>query len=873
MQLVSHAELLRKNRSNYDPRANGALCDECPLKEQKNAVPCKSAGRKTLAIIGEAPGRREEDEQQYFVGESGKKLDDGLTFFQIPKSRLHINNVIQCRPLRELSPNEWRAAIKCCRPRLQRELVAAGTAWIYAVGKKAFHGTTTHNDQLQYWIGAKLEADPDLGAYSVIASYHPAFCMRGKQAYFSVFYEHLNRAWQFATNELKDWKWPTVEIEIGPSMVRALERLAAQPKVGFDVETAGDAWQELLAVGFGSYKARLAVSIPWPPEKYSDDKKVCSRVRALAHQILTDPKIAKCMHNAAHDTISARLQLKEIRGEVRDTIVKRHIIAPELLLNLGFSCAIEFHCDAWKTEFGVKSDYKGLEKFTRAAIEDLCEYNGKDAFMGDALDDASDARLPDIYNGAALVERHMQCVFVEHKMRWHGARANLSKLAHHERIFKGRRRHAKKQLRTLARIARFPKYREFNPNSKDDLHALFFEKLRVAPTRYSDKTGKPSLDNNTLRLLVTHPKPIVCKSARVLMRYRRWQKLLRTYVQKLKYDTSGIIHAEGKPWGTKTGRWSYGDKSNRFSPQTIPKPKYRQALKVEKDGTRKKILVAPGLRDIIAPREGNWLVEADYSQLELRIIALLAGDDVLLKAYARGEDTHQLNAKMLFNTQAPTKGQRDLAKRFVYAVNYGGDARTIWLSLVVDFEGLYLSDIMRYQEIWFRLHPKIRAWQRRAVAKARDLDYIEMPVSGRRIQCHKIVEPAKVYNMPVQGTGADIIDAAIVRIDRQIKWGPKGNGGGGGEFLLFQVHDSIVGEGPNPTRLATIFKKEMEAEITLAGNKQTFPIDLKISKRDWGAVVECKDIEHVRHFSSCRACEAAGEFTHKNVKGTKQWRN
>jgi len=232
----------------------------------------------------------------------------------------------------------------------------------------------------------------------------------------------------------------------------------------------------------------------------------------------------------------------------------------------------------------------------------------------------------------------------------------------------------------------------------------------------------------------------------------------------------------------------------------------------------------------------NWLAEGDYAQLELRIVALLAGDEPLLETFANGEDPHAKNAADIFGIPVSdvAKSQRDFAKTFVYAANYLGTAETIWKNICVEFPdaGFTLLQIDRSLRNWFKRHSAIQRWQQAALKTARQLDKVVAPISGHELFFFGNVEPNKVVNYPVQHTAADIINPVTRAVCDALDWPREG--------ILAQCHDALLVDGPDPIRLYKILKEKMTSRVTLAGREMMFEIDVKIG-RSWGNAVEIKD--------------------------------
>jgi len=265
-------------------------------------------------------------------------------------------------------------------------------------------------------------------------------------------------------------------------------------------------------------------------------------------------------------------------------------------------------------------------------------------------------------------------------------------------------------------------------------------------------------------------------------------------VSQLKSPMLETVHATWNPTGARTGRWA----SRR--PNLMNQPWV--------------------MKNLFKARDGFMIIDADFSQIELRIMALLSGDESLLRWYAEGWDVHTQNARDLFGVEKPTKNQRNLAKRFVYAVLYGAEDETIWSSLVVDFPSLSLTDVSRLKKRWNRAHPAITKYQRGQLKIAYKHDYVEGPMSGRRLFFYGQVEPNKVYNTPNQDTGAVIVNGAVKRINERIDWE--------NTAIIAQVHDSIVLESRQPEWAYTMLIKEMQRPVTLNGSTISFPVDVSM---------------------------------------------
>ncbi len=831
-------KLARSSLPVLDARALGAKCDACPLNDRIPIPPSPNL-RAQLILCGEAPGKTEELEGRYFCGESGRLKDKLVEALNIPAGKLHITNALMCRPDRNLSPAEWKQALDCCRPRLNRELEGVKARTILALGKRALQ-TLANKASIFDWMGAPLLTEEKSaprtaknrktvrepktefpGGYHVLPTLHPAFVLRMPE-WLPVLRIHFERAWALATGALKPWVWPEIAIE-GPSLMRALEQIADEKlHVGLDVETGGrDPFSSpLLNTGLAS--VNIAASAQW--------FNCGDKAQKLAKQIIADPGIPKECHNGSYDVLTLESNGIAVRGYDFDTLTAHALVAPRLRHGLGIVCGIEFHAPRWKSEFRHGGDDAGSNRFITADPAERAIYNAKDSYMTALLRERLSARLERVHNGWEQFEQFSELGALAISMSRRGMPTDRGQFAFHRKQLMRRRAEAKRELLNVCESVNALML----PNSKGEpkpfnLHSssqhtatLFVEKFRIKPRSFSEKTGRPRFDENVLGDLCAHPDQRVSDAARLVLQWRKFDKLL-IYVNRL--EAVDIIHPFWNPNGAKTGRWSCSD-----GLQTIPKSKPWSVVDWKR---RKRKLRLPTLRSLYRAAMGMQLVEADYKQVEAFILALLTGDEKLLEMLQ--SDIHTTTAQILFGYSAaawdalPEKEQkylRDLAKRARYAMHYGAKPETSWHDLVPDFPSLTLTDVVRLFRSLATLHPKIVAWHRAQLEGARINDFVEAPISGRRYYFHGLVEPNKCYNLPIQMTAADIINAAALRLWKRLDESRIG-------FILLQIHDALVCEGPDPIALGALMREEMERPVRLGELEVVFRVDLSAGT-NWG---------------------------------------
>ena len=311
---------------------------------------------------------------------------------------------------------------------------------------------------------------------------------------------------------------------------------------------------------------------------------------------------------------------------------------------------------------------------------------------------------------------------------------------------------------------------EFNLSSPGQVGELLYEKFALPVLRKTPK-GQPSTSEEVLEELADqHELP------GLVLRHRSVEKLRGTYTEKLPREINprtGRVHSCFQQAVASTGRLSSTDPNL----QNIP-------IRGKRGKRIRSAFIAP---------EGQLLVAADYSQIELRIVAHMSGDATLLQAFAEGQDVHSRTAAEIMGVPLAevTVEQRRIGKEINFAIIYGMSAFGLSRRLKID-----RGEAEHYISAYFSRYPGVRAYRDGAIDRARDLGYAET-LYGRRIHLPEInarqtprrrhAERVSV-NAPVQGTAADIIKMAMIAVDRRL------DADGIPARLLLQVHDELVFE-------------------------------------------------------------------------------
>ena len=335
---------------------------------------------------------------------------------------------------------------------------------------------------------------------------------------------------------------------------------------------------------------------------------------------------------------------------------------------------------------------------------------------------------------------------------------------------------------------------EFNINSTPQLRTVLFERLKL-PVQKRTKTGA-STDVEVLEQLAAmgHEVP------RLLIEYRELTKLKSTYVDALpgyiRADT-GRVHTSFNQTGAATGRLSSSDPNL----QNIP-------VRTKRGGEIRRAFIAP---------PGRLLLTADYSQVELRLLAHLSGDPAFVAAFQRGGDIHRQTAAVIFGVpEAGVTGEmRGRAKTINFATIYGQGALALSRQL-----GITLEEAKTFIKHYFERFAGVRAWLDKTVEEARQKGFVET-LFGRRRYIPELRDrnfsirsfgERTATNSPLQGSAADLIKIAMIRIHAALQRD------GLGAKMLLQVHDELVFEIPEGERTdaGALVKREMEGVARLA---------------------------------------------------------
>ena len=573
-----------------------------------------------------------------------------------------------------------------------------------------------------------------------------------------------------------------------------IEKLAAKiltfDFVSLDTETTSvDAVSaKLVGLSFSTTEGEaFYVPVPqhegWAGEDFEQALKIVEKFKP----IYEDPRIMKIGQNIKYDMMVLANYGIHLEGKFFDTMIAHYILAPELRHGMDYLAEVylkyrTIHIDA------LIGSGKKQRNMSELDPQEVYEYAAEDADVTLKLKNILEKELQEKGLFQLFDEVEMPLVPVLARMEMNGARIDEASLAETSKVFSERMDVIERDIREVAGA-------ELNISSPKQIGELLFDRLKIDSRPKKTKTGQYVTDEATL-LALKSKHPIVEK----ILDYRGYKKLLSTYIDtlpKLVNPRTGHIHTSYNQAVTATGRLS----SSNPNLQNIP----------IRDENGKEV------RKAFIPDEGELFFSADYSQIELRLMAHLSQDHNMVEDFNSGHDIHQATAAKIFKValQDVTSDMRRKAKTANFGIIYGISAFGLAERMEVS-----RTEAKQLIDDYFATYPGVRQYMDKSIEKARHLGYTET-LLGRRCQLPDINSRNAVVrgyaernaiNAPIQGTAADIIKVAMIHIDQRMrKEGLRSK-------MILQVHDelnfSVVPE--EKERLQQLVIDEMEHAIKLS---------------------------------------------------------
>ena len=540
-------------------------------------------------------------------------------------------------------------------------------------------------------------------------------------------------------------------------MLNLSEFLRTNEILSLDTETTStnaiDA--ELVGLSF-SVTENEAFYVPIPPEQ---DKAL--KIVNIFKPLYEDSKIQKVGQNIKYDLSVLANYGVTLKGDMFDTMIAHYLLQPELRHNMDYMAEVYLNYKTIHIEelIGPKGKKQGSMRDLNP--EDIYEYACEDADITLKLKNILEPKLKEngIWNLFHDIEMPLVSVLAE--MEMNGVRIDTTSLQETSTILSKRINDIEKDIYTLAG-------EQFNISSPKQVGEILFGKMKIIEKPKKTKTGQYVTSEEVLQQL-KNKSEIVGK----ILEHRGLKKLLNTYVDalpKLINPRTGHIHTSFNQTVTATGRLSSSDPNL----QNIP-------VRGEE---------GKEIRRAFIPEEGCLFFSADYSQIELRVMAHLSGDENMIDAFKNGYDIHAATAAKIYKESIDTvsRDQRTKAKRANFGIIYG-----ITVFGLAERLNISRTEASKLIEGYFETFPKVHEYMEKAKVDARNKGYAETLFNRKRylpdIMSHNATvrgfAERNAINAPIQGTAADIIKVAMIHIFRRFKEENLRS------KMILQVHDEL----------------------------------------------------------------------------------
>ncbi|MDC7996457.1 DNA polymerase I [Gilvibacter sediminis] len=585
------------------------------------------------------------------------------------------------------------------------------------------------------------------------------------------------------TAAVADHFYQSVDTALGVTLL--IDKLLKQSSVCFDTETTGldPLVAELVGIAF-SWEVGKGYYVPFPA-----DQTECQDLLERFRPFFESEGIEKIGQNLKYDIKVLAKYDMPVLGPLFDTMLAHYLINPDMRHNMDVLSETYLNYTPIKIEELIGKKGKNQLSMRDVPLSKQTEYAVEDADITLQLKQHFVQELDEANTQKLFKEIELPLLRVLASMELEGINLNKEFLAE---LSSALDTDIKKLEADIYEAAG----EEFNIASPRQLGEILFGKMQLVDKPKKTKTGQYSTAEDVLSYLAKDHKII-----RDVLSYRGLTKLKSTYVDALPLqvsEVSGRVHTDYMQTVAATGRLS----SNNPNLQNIP-------IRTERGREVRKAFVP---RD-----EEHVLLAADYSQIELRIIAALSEEDNMIEAFNKGEDIHTSTAAKVFGVDPSevTREQRSNAKTVNFGIIYGVSA--FGLSNQTDLNRTEAKELI---ETYYKTYPKLRDYMGAQVDFARDNGYVQTVLGRRRYlkdinSRNAVVRGAaerNAVNAPIQGSAADIIKIAMINIHKKLEadnYKTK---------MLLQVHDELVFDvyKPELEKVSAMIRTEMEAAYKLA---------------------------------------------------------
>ncbi|WP_299180134.1 DNA polymerase I, partial [uncultured Chryseobacterium sp.] len=560
-----------------------------------------------------------------------------------------------------------------------------------------------------------------------------------------------------------------------------VDNLLKQKTVCFDTETTSlnEMEAELVGMSF-SYKKGLAYYIP-----LSEDQGEVLQTLEIFRPFFEKEDILKIAHNLKFDYKILKRYGITVKGAMFDTMIAHYLLNPDGRHGMDYLSEMYLNYKPVSIETIIGKKGKNQGNFRDADLRTQTDYAAEDADVT--------LQLYELF-APQLKKEGLEDLFykIEMPLMEVLAKMELAGISLDEKWLSQESKDLENDLKQLETKIFELSGEEFNMNSPRQLGEVLFEKLQLDPKAKKTKTGQYATSEDVLQKLASKHEII-----QHILEYRTYQKLKSTYVDALPSQIDkedNRVHTNFSQTTAATGRLA----SVNPNLQNIPI----------------RTLRGQQIRGAFVSGEGKKIISADYSQIELRLIAEISGEENMIRAFQNGEDIHASTAAKLFKVplEEVSKTQRSQAKTVNFGIIYGQGAFGL-----AEQTGLSRTEAKQMIDAYFATYPKLKEYMAEQVNKARQLGYVETLLGRKRhlkdINSGNFVVKGhaerNAVNAPIQGSAADIIKIAMIKIDHELEIQNLET------KMLLQVHDELVFEAPieEVEAASKLIKTEMESAV------------------------------------------------------------
>ncbi|MDK7674542.1 DNA polymerase I [Weeksella virosa] len=561
-----------------------------------------------------------------------------------------------------------------------------------------------------------------------------------------------------------------------------IDKMKTLDSFAFDTETTSLDPLEAKLVGISfSWEKGKGYYLPFP-EDFDDAKNIILEFAEL----FSNPAIEKIGHNIKYDLKVLYKYGIRIDGENFDTMIAHYLLNPDMRHNLDVLSETYLGYKPVSIETLIGKKGKNQKNFREVDLIEQTEYGTEDSDVTFQLKNIFEPELEKVSLTKLFRNIEMPLMKVLATMEIEGIRLDVDFL---QQLSK---KHQEK-IKELEQKIFSEAGEEFNLNSPKQLGDILFDKLKLEPKSKKTKTGQYSTGEEILSKLAHYP---IIKN---ILHYRQLQKLKSTYIDALPELVNPVtqrVHTTFAQTVAATGRLS----SVNPNLQNIP-------IRTEEGQQIRKAFIA---------RNPEYkIISADYSQIELRLIAQMAQDPVMVKAFQDGEDIHASTAAKIFGVALDevTREQRSQAKTVNFGIIYGVSAFRL-----AQQTGLSNTEAKKLIDAYYETYPTLKKYIDQQIASARENGFVETLMRRRRylkdinsrnntVRSHA---ERNAVNAPIQGSAADIVKLAMIQIQKELdkKFATK---------MLLQVHDELVFDAPisEVEEVSKMIKTTMESVIQM----------------------------------------------------------